>query len=586
MMVARGRLKHQYPHSWRSKKPVIFRNTPQWFIHMDKAIPFIEKVAARPQKPDGHGHNQPSPKSLREASLQSIRETEWVPASGENRIRGMIEAKPDWVVSRQRAWGVPITVFVRKGTNEVLNDPKVNNRIYDAMYAEGADAWFADADGARFLKPDYDPAQFEKINDVLDVWFDSGSTHTYVLEDATHFPGLAGFKRIVDGGQDRVMYLEGSDQHRGWFHSSLIESSGTRGRAPYDVVLTHGFCLDEKGQKMSKSVGNVTAPQDVIKGAGADILRLWVASSDYSDDLRIGKEILKTFSESYRKMRNTLRWMLGTLAHYDAEAGGGRQGHARAGTADAAPSERARWHRPQGLRRVRLQARGGGAVAVHEHGAVGVLLRYSQGRALLRGAVEPQAPGGADLRRAHLPLRHRVAGAHPGIHRGRMLAVALWRHLEEGGGKRSVHLELFPQVPAAWQDEALADKWDKVRRVRSVVTGALEIERAKKTIGSSLEAAPVVHLRDDDLATALAGIDLAEICITSDIKVSREPAPADAFVIPEVRGIAVVSAKAAGTKCARSWRYTTDVGSDPRYPDLSARDAAAVAEIDAMKAAG
>ncbi len=324
MMVARGRLKHQYPHSWRSKKPVIFRNTPQWFIHMDKAVEHIEKVGARTAR-DAPAEtaralartNQCNPVTLREVSLQSIRETEWVPASGENRIRGMIEAKPDWVVSRQRAWGVPITVFVKKGTNEVLNDPRVNKRIYDAMYAEGADAWFSDADGARFLKPDYDPAHYEKINDVLDVWFDSGSTHTYVLEDAVHFPGLAGFKRIVDGGRDRVMYLEGSDQHRGWFHSSLIESSGTRGRAPYDVVLTHGFCLDEKGQKMSKSVGNVTAPQDVIKASGADILRLWVASSDYSDDLRIGPEILKTFSDNYRKIRNTLRWMLGTLGHYD-----------------------------------------------------------------------------------------------------------------------------------------------------------------------------------------------------------------------------------------------------------------------------
>ncbi|MBN8920050.1 MAG: class I tRNA ligase family protein, partial [Rhizobiales bacterium] len=268
MLLARGRLKHQYPHSWRSKKPVIFRNTPQWFIHMDKDVPFLEQLSREHREKlraagISDGHNQAIPKTLREVSLSAIRETEWVPASGENRIAGMIEAKPDWVISRQRAWGVPIAVFVRKGTNEVLLDTKVNKRIYDAMYAEGADAWFSDTDGARFLKPDYDPADFEKVNDVLDVWFDSGSTHTYVLEDKDHFPGLYGFKRKVDGGQDTVMYLEGSDQHRGWFHSSLIESCGTRARAPYDVVLTHGFCLDEKGQKMSKSVGNVVAPQDV-----------------------------------------------------------------------------------------------------------------------------------------------------------------------------------------------------------------------------------------------------------------------------------------------------------------------------------
>ena len=302
MMVARGRLKHEYPHSWRSKKPVIYRNTPQWFIHMDK-----------------QGRRRSSGHSLRESSLRSIRETEWVPPTGENRIRGMIEAKPDWVVSRQRAWGVPIAVFVKKDTNDVLVDAKVNKRIYDAMYKEGADAWFADADGARFLKPDYNPADYEKINDVLDVWFDSGSTHTYVLEDPDHFPGLAGIKRKIAGGQDRVMYLEGSDQHRGWFHSSLIESSGTRGHAPFDVVLTHGFILDEKLEKMSKSVGNVVTPQDVMKTNGADILRLWVASSDTTNDVRYGPGIIQAASDAYRKTRNTLRWMLGTLAHYDAK---------------------------------------------------------------------------------------------------------------------------------------------------------------------------------------------------------------------------------------------------------------------------
>ncbi len=307
-LLARGRLKHQYPHSWRSKKPVIFRNTPQWFIAMDQ--PF--KLA------DGAKSNEPS---LREVALEEIARTKWIPAAGENRITGMIANRPDWVVSRQRAWGVPIAVFVKKGGHDILVDDKVNARIIAAFEAEGADAWYKEGAAQKFLAPDHDPADYEKIDDVLDVWFDSGSTHAFTLEDPVHFPSLAGMRRRHDGGPDEVMYLEGSDQHRGWFHSSLLESCGTRGRAPYDSVLTHGFVLDEKGRKMSKSLGNVVAPQSVIKDSGADILRLWVAASDYSDDLRIGKEILSTFSETYRKLRNTLRWMLGALAHFNpAEA--------------------------------------------------------------------------------------------------------------------------------------------------------------------------------------------------------------------------------------------------------------------------
>ncbi len=295
-LIARGKLKHQYPHSWRSKKPIIFRNTPQWFIAMDKPIA-------------GHAA------SLRETALAAIGETRWAPPSGENRIRGMVSAKPDWVMSRQRAWGVPIAVFVKKGGHEILIDDRVNARIAAAFEQEGADAWYEAGAARRFLAPDHDPADYEKIDDILDVWFDSGSTHSYVLEDPVHFPGLAGIVRKRDGGGDEVMYLEGSDQHRGWFQSSLLESCGTRGRAPFDVVLTHGFTLDEKGRKMSKSLGNQTFPQDVIKSSGADILRLWTASVDYSDDQRIGPEILKSVSDNYRKLRNSLRWMLGTLAH-------------------------------------------------------------------------------------------------------------------------------------------------------------------------------------------------------------------------------------------------------------------------------
>jgi isoleucyl-tRNA synthetase len=601
-IVARGRLKHQYPHSWRSKKPVIFRNTPQWFIHMDEPL-----IPSPRERGEGQGegplhipastgasapHPHPLPardgerelRTLREVSLQSIRETEWVPASGQNRITGMIEAKPDWVISRQRAWGVPITVFVRKGTNDVLVDPRVNKRIYDAMYAEGADAWFSDTDGARFLRPDYDPADYEKVDDVLDVWFDSGSTHTYVLEDPVHFPGLAGIRRVVDGGKDRVMYLEGSDQHRGWFHSSLIESSGTRGRAPFDVVLTHGFCLDEKGQKMSKSVGNVVAPQDVIKNSGADILRLWVAASDYSDDLRIGPEILKNFVESYRKMRNTLRWMLGTLAHYDgatAKPGGGSG--QRAGMPEL---ERLMLHE---LARLDVIVRK--AYAEYDYKRVVSVLQQFMSTELSafyfdirKDALYCDAPSSP----------RRLAALETVDHIFRCVTVWLapilvftaeeaWLARHGDAEDLSVHLETFPAIPAEWRDEALAAKWETVRKVRSVVTGALEIERAAKRLGSSLEAAPVVHITDADLASALAGVDMAEVCITSALHLSTSPPPPGAFTLADVAGVAVLPAKAVGKKCARSWRITEDVGADPAFPDLSARDAAAVREIEARR---
>src|SRR3954467_13700993 len=301
-IIARGRLKHQYPHSWRSKKPVIFRNTPQWFIAINKPIKGL----------DG---------TLRGIALREIKTTRWVPAAGENRINGMIESRPDWVISRQRAWGVPIAVFVREkadGSAEILEDAQVNQRIADAFEQEGADAWYKAGARERFLGS-LANEDWKKVDDICDVWFDSGSTHAFVLEDPKHFPSLAGIRRKHDGGPDAVMYLEGSDQHRGWFHSSLLESCGTRGRAPFDVVLTHGFVLDEQGRKMSKSLGNVTAPQDVMKDSGADILRMWVCASDYADDLRIGPEILKTTADTYRKLRNTIRWMLGSLAHFHEE---------------------------------------------------------------------------------------------------------------------------------------------------------------------------------------------------------------------------------------------------------------------------
>jgi isoleucyl-tRNA synthetase len=559
-LVARGRLKHQYPHSWRSKKPVIFRNTPQWFIHMDQPI------ASMPGKP-----------TLRELSLAAIRQAQWVPPAGENRITGMIEAKPDWVVSRQRAWGVPITVFVNRKTGEVLKDEAVNARIADAFEAEGGDAWFTPGAAARFLAPEHDPADYEKVDDVLDVWFDSGSTHSYVLGAPNTFPGLAGIHRKADGGPDTVMYLEGSDQHRGWFHSSLIESCGTRGRAPYDVVLTHGFTMDGNGQKMSKSLGNVVAPQDVIRTSGADILRLWVASVDYSDDQRLSPDIIKNVSEAYRKLRNSIRWMLGTLKHFGPDDD-------VVAANDMPELERLMLHRL-----AELDETVRSAYAAYDYKRVVAALSAFMNTDLSafyfdvrKDALYCEPPSSAK-RRAALTAVDIICDALL-----KWLAPILAYTADEAwaeyrpDGTDCIHLLTFPEGLAAHRDDALAAKWEKVREVRSVVTGALELQRAAKVIGSSLEAAPVVHVHDADLRAALADVDMAEVAITSALTVTDAPAPVGAFTLDGVKGVAVVFARASGRKCARSWRYTDDVGADAAFPDVSARDAAALRELKAM----
>ncbi|MDB5650894.1 MAG: ileS [Hyphomicrobiales bacterium] len=557
-LVARGRLKHQYPHSWRSKKPVIFRNTPQWFIAMDK--PF----------------NLGS--SLRNVAFEAIGKTEWVPAAGENRIRGMIENKPDWVMSRQRAWGVPITVFVHKETKELLNDKRVDEAIAAAFDVEGGDAWFKEGAKARFLgAAGHEPEYYDMVMDVLDVWFDSGSTHSYVLDDKLHFPGLFGTHRKVDGGADTVMYLEGSDQHRGWFQSSLLESCGTRGRAPFDIVLTHGFVLDEKGQKMSKSLGNVTAPQDVIKDSGADILRLWVAASDYSDDLRIGKEILKTFVETYRKLRNTLRWMLGSLAHFDEAA--------RIAPKDMPELERLMLHRLSELDTQVREAYAGFDYkrvisALSQFMTSDLSAFYFDVRKDTLYCDAPSSLARLAALTAIDEIFRRVTVWFAPILAFTCEETWLSRH---PGTEGSVHLETFPETPDAWRDDALAAKWRTIRTIRRVVTGALEIERANKRIGSSLEAAPIVYIADDELRAVLDGLDFAEICITSAIEIRAGAAPEGAFTLDDVSGVGVVIGRAEGRKCARSWKISPLVGTDPEFPDVTPRDADALREL---KAAG
>ena len=575
MLIARGRLKHQYPHSWRSKKPVIFRNTPQWFIAMDQPI---ADASGRAVAGD----------TLRHRSLEAIKVTRWVPPQGENRITGMIESKPDWVISRQRAWGVPIAVFVREkgdGSVDILKDEFVDARIVEAFADEGADAWYAVGARERFLG-ERAHEDWQRVDDILDVWFDSGSTHAFTLEDPQNFPVLAGIRRKKDGGLDTVMYLEGSDQHRGWFHSSLLESSGTRGRAPYDIVVTHGFTLDEHGHKQSKSLGNVVAPQDVIKQSGADILRMWVCASDYADDLRIGPEILKTTVETYRKLRNTIRWLLGNLVHF-------RPGDTIA-YEDMPGLEKYLLHR---LAELDASVRKSYAefdykrifAALNQFMTVDLSAFYFD----IRKDTLYCDPISSVTRKACLTVldhvfRATVTWLAPMLC---FTAEEAWQSRYPGAG--SVHLELFPAIPPAWRDDALAKVWSEIRRVRRVVTGALEIERANKRIGSSLEAAPVVHIADPALlsliAAELAGArgeaGLAEVAITSELTVVAGEGPPDAFRLDDVPGVAVEFRPARGTKCARSWKILPSVGSDPDYPDVTPRDAKALREWDAARAA-
>jgi len=553
-LFARGRLKHQYPHSWRSKKPIIFRNTPQWFVYMDEEID------------DGKGG------TLRQRALNAIAETQFVPHSGQARLHGMIETRPDWVLSRQRAWGVPISVFVDSNGN-ILKDQTVNERIAKAFEQEGADAWFAEGARERFLAGVEDADKWQMVTDILDVWFDSGSTHAFCMERREDLH----VKRPFEGGNDKVMYLEGSDQHRGWFHSSLLESCGTRGHAPYDVVLTHGFTMAEDGRKMSKSLNNQIFPQDIIKQYGADILRLWVVSCDFTDDQRIGKEVIQSNVDAYRKMRNTLRYMLGALTAYEADK--------RMAVADMPELERYILHK------------------LHEVGAV-VMAAY-EAYDYKRAIATLVNFMNVDLSAFYFDIRKDALYCDPLATPRRLACLTVMDELfncittwlapmlcftaeevwqtRNGPDTQSVHMQAFAKTDESWADTELAAKWRKIRKVRSVVTGALEVERREKRIGSSLESAPLVHITNEELRTALEGLDLAEIFITSAASVSTQQGPLEAFTLGDVEGVAVVHQTAPGQKCARSWIFSTEIGSDPDYPDITPRDAKAVREWDARQ---
>ena len=517
-LLARGSITHSYPHSWRSKAPLIFRNTPQWFISMDT-------------------------NELRDTALKAIDETRFVPQAGQTRLRSMIEQRPDWCISRQRAWGVPIPVFVEKKTGQMLRDQGVLDRIADIFETEGSDAWFS-SDPSRFLGNAYNADDYQQNKDIVEVWFESGSTHAFVLEARPDLQWPAD------------LYLEGSDQHRGWFHSSLLESCGTRGRAPYNAVLTHGFVLDENGRKMSKSLGNITAPQDIIGQSGADILRLWVVNSDYSEDLRIGKEILKHQADQYRRLRNTLRYLLGNLDGFtEAE---------RLPVAEMPELERWVLHRLwelDAMIREKVEAFDFHALftQLHTFCAVDLSAFYFDIRKDSLYCDRPDSIRRRAARTVLDELFNRLTA---------WLAPVLCFTAEEAwmtrgtGPEESVHLRSFPETPESWRDDAIATRWTEIRNVRRVVTGALELERTAKRIGSSLQAAPQVYVSEAALK-AFDGLDPAEIFITSDAELIVGEGPEDAFRLEDVKGIAAVPALADGTKCERCWKVLPEVGALP-----------------------
>jgi len=530
-LLAKGRLRHSYPHSWRSKAPLIFRNTSQWFISMDT-------------------------NDLREKALSAIDATAFYPPQGRNRLYSMIEGRPDWCISRQRAWGVPIPVFVDKKTGEPLRDERVVERVAEAFETEGADAWFS-SDPSRFLGNDYNADDYEQVRDVVDVWFDSGSTHAFVLEQRP------------DLGWPASLYLEGSDQHRGWFHSSLLEACGTRGRAPYDALLTHGFVMAEDGRKMSKSLGNIVAPQEVVDQHGAETLRLWVVASDYSEDLKIGPEIIKHQTDAYRRLRNTLRYLLGNLNGFDSAA--------RVDAADMPELERWALHRiwemDRDVRRCCEEYDFHALFrALHDFCAVDLSAFYFDIR---KDSLYCDALDSSRRRAAQsvLDILFECLTA--------WLAPILCFTAEEAWLSRfpsdegSVHLRLFPEVPSGWRDDVLAARWAKVRDVRRTVLGALEIERGEKRIGSSLQAAPEVHV-SADYAAALEGLDLADIAITSGARLIEGAVPDGAFTLPDVPGVGVVPQLAGGEKCERCWKVLPEVGDASDVPGVCGRCAEAV----------
>ncbi len=538
-LVARGRIKHSYPHSWRSKAPVIFRNTPQWFISIDK-------------------------NGLREKALAEIKKTRWVPARGERRISSMIEGRGDWCISRQRAWGVPIAIFVNKKTNEILKDEEVFKHIFEIFEKEGSDAWFTH-DAQDFLGDKYSADEWEQVTDIIDVWFESGSTQSFVLKEREDLKWPAD------------LYLEGSDQHRGWFQSSLLVSCGTWGSAPYEAVLTHGFILDEKGYKMAKSGKNGVSPLDLSSEFGADIVRLWVVGSDYTDDIRIGKNVLRGHIDIYRRIRNTFCYLLGNLSDFNPKTDSVSMEHM---------SELDRWvlHRLYEIDgKVReyidnfdFQKM---VTMLHNFCAKDLSAFYFD---INKDNLYCNAQNSKE-RRATQTILDKVF-----THLCHWFAPFLSFTVEEAWASRngetldnfenSIHLQIMPDVPAEWRDEMLAQKWQEIQDIRKVVTGAIELKRADKEIRSSLEAEVKLHLNNSKIADILASINFADICIVSKVNIIMGDLPEDGFTLEDVKDVAVKIEKSEDKKCERCWKYTEYIGTDTNYPDICERCANAVKE--------
>jgi isoleucyl-tRNA synthetase len=509
-LSGKGSLRHSYPHSWRSKAPVIFRNTPQWFISMET-------------------------NNLRKKALDAIAKVNWYPAQGKNRILSMIENRPDWVVSRQRAWGVPLSIFYHKASGEPLVDTKLNEKIIKMYEEQGCDVWF-EKTKAELLGDEYNPDEYEKVDDILDVWFDSGCTHAFVL----------------DGKEDQIwpasIYLEGTDQHRGWFHSSLLESCGTRGIAPYEAVLTHGFVLHEDGNKMSKSSSNIVPPAEIIEKSGADILRLWVASSDYSDDLKIGPEIIKSNIDSYRRLRNSLRFILGNLDNFE-------------------DSEKIKFSDLPELDQYIL-----GRLTVLEEEVLKNYQIFEYQKvfsAIFNFCTNELSAFYFDIRKDTLycdsksSLVRRATRTVLDIlfnHLLTLLAPILCFTAEEAwqsrlGKDTSVHNQNFPKVNDNWKNSEIFSKWEHLKLIRKAVNGAIEIERKNKLLGSSLEASVEIYFKDKNVINQININDLENISIVSKLSISQANNVEDYFQSNELSDVGIKIKRVSGEKCNRCWKY-------------------------------
>ena len=500
-LLKNGELVHSYPHSWRSKAPLVHRATPQWFISMESH-------------------------KLRSKALKAIDETKFYPSKGKERLKSMIETRPDWCVSRQRVWGVPLPIFINKKNKEILVDDEVFEKIAEIYEKEGSDCWFSD-DPQKFLGKKYNAKDYEKLSDIVEVWFDSGSTHSFVLEKREDLKWPAS------------MYLEGSDQHRGWFHSSLLESCGTRGRAPFESILSHGFVVDGKGLKMSKSLGNVIAPEDILKKYGADILRIWVTSSNYAEDLRIDYSILDQHSESYRKIRNTFRYLLGNLNDKFDEV---KLDEVKIN--QLPELEQLMLHKIYSLN----QSFNRYFCEYDFHNLYKELLSFctvdlSAFYFDIRKDTLYCDPKNSEKRKSTLLVLNIILNSLL-----KWFAPILSFTTEEiyqlvSKNNKSIHLEKFLNFPKEFENNQLNEKWSELSKIRDICNISIEEKRASKEIGSSLEASLEIELDKKGL-DLIKGIDLSEICITSSVKIKKEPS----------EKIYVETNKAKGNKCSLCWK--------------------------------